>query len=61
MEHNPETCLVCQDTGDWANTPDTERFLEAHQKNGYEFRVDGGRLIELLAPARPCRQFVPTQ
>lgn len=59
MEHDPLNCRVCPVTGDWASTPDTEDFLEKHRKAGYEFRVEGGKLTELLAPARPCRKFQP--
>lgn len=51
------TCKVCPVTGDWANTPDTEDFLAKHRKAGYEFRAEGGKLMELLAPARPCMKF----
>lgn len=49
---------MCPVTGDWANTPDTEDFLEKHRKAGYEFKVEGGRLTELLAPARPCHSTI---
>lgn len=51
------TCKVCPVTGDWANTPDTEDFLQKHRAAGYEFRAEGGKLMELLAPARPCMKF----
>jgi hypothetical protein len=50
MEHNPATCKVCQETGDWATTPDTMEFFEKHREAGYEFKIVDGRLIELLAP-----------
>lgn len=57
-EHCPLSCTVCPVTGDWANTPDTEDFLKKHSEAGYELEVRGGRLMELLAPARPCHSTI---
>lgn len=51
-EHDPNTCHVCQELGDFAETTDTAEWLDAHRDNGYEFRIDDGKAIELLAPAK---------
>ena len=33
-EHSPYACPVCNEHGNWATTPDTEAWLEAHAAAG---------------------------
>ena len=46
-EHNPDTCKICQEIGDWTTTPDTADFFEAHESAGCSLRIVDKRLIEV--------------
>lgn len=43
-DHDPSTCSVCQALGDWTTTPDTEAWLEAHNKAGVIVKLQQGIL-----------------
>lgn len=49
-EHDPEKCRICAEHGSWATTGDKVGWLDAHHDAGYEFRLEDGRAVELLAP-----------
>ena len=46
MEHNPETCPVCQRLGDWTTTPDTAEWFKAHQKAKIHIRLENQKIVE---------------
>jgi hypothetical protein len=46
VEHNPKTCKVCQEVGDWASTPDTVEFFQKHKDAGIELQITNGKVIE---------------
>jgi len=47
VEHNPKTCKICQETGDWNTTPDTVEFFQKHKDAGIELSIRNGKLEEV--------------
>lgn len=46
VEHNPNTCSVCQEEGYWTDTRDTIAWLEGHRDRQIELHNYEGRIYE---------------
>lgn len=46
VEHNPNTCAVCQEEGYWTDTQNTIAWLEGHRDGQIELHNYEGRIYE---------------